>query len=96
MLGDVTVTEPAGDGRMCDVVNETGIGMRMGALGARSRILSSESQGLEVALRTGSGFVRNPTPSNRRGLLTPYTGVTWADDRTPNTGRASSTSTGAG
>ena len=56
--GDVTVTEPAGDGRVRDVVNETGTGMRMGALGAKSRILSSERQGLEVSLRTDAFWVR--------------------------------------
>ena len=57
--GDLAVTERAGGKRLRDVVTRTGIDMRMGALGARSGILSSETPlGLEVALRTDAFWVR--------------------------------------
>ena len=57
--GDLTLTEPAGEHRLREIVTETEIEMRMGAVGARGRILAAEQPGeLELAVRTDAFWVR--------------------------------------
>ena len=57
--GELRLTERAGDTRPRDVVTETGLSMRMGAVGARGQVLSApESGGMELALRSDALWVR--------------------------------------
>ena len=57
--GQLTLTKPADGNSARDVVTTTGMSMRMGALGARGRVVSPEDPGdLEVAVRTDAFWVR--------------------------------------
>ena len=57
--GEFTLTEHADETRPRDVVTETGLSMRMGAIGARSEVLSAgESGGMVLAVKSDAFWVR--------------------------------------
>ena len=76
--GELALTRRANETRPRDVVVETGLGMRMGAAGARSTVVSAgESGDLEVAFRTDAFWVRmesEAVESERSGRLAAATG----------------------
>ena len=57
--GELTITEHAGGNRTRDVVTETDLSMRMGAMGTHGKLLSAtESGGLELAVKADAFWVR--------------------------------------
>ena len=57
--GELTIAEHAGGNRTRDVVTETDLSMRMGAMGTHGRLLSApESGGLELAVKADAFWVR--------------------------------------